>query len=81
MAALSEPLIRVDAAVAALQDRSDESERCAIQQWASGAPYVRNHVAAKEGCTEDTAQTILQHPTFCDWRELSASIMLSPHRP
>ncbi len=79
LAALSEPLIRVDAGVEALLDRSDELERCAIQQWASGVPYSSNHVAAKEGRTEGTAEWILQHPVFREWRESSASMLLWLH--
>jgi hypothetical protein len=76
---LRAPLVRVDARVEALLDRSDQSERCKILEWASNIPYESNHFAAKKGRTEGTAEWILKHRTFCEWRSSSASTILWLH--
>ncbi len=76
---LRAPLVRIDARVEALLDRSDQSERCQMLQWASDIPYESNHSAAKSGRTEGTAEWISKHPTFCDWRASSASTIIWLH--
>jgi hypothetical protein len=76
---LRAPLVRVDARMEAILDRSDRAERCEILQWASSIPYESNHSAAKNGRTEGTAKWILTHSTFSEWRASSASTILWLH--
>jgi hypothetical protein len=73
------PVLRIDAGVEKLLDRSDQHERVAALQWASKIPYESNHVAAREGRIKNTAEWILQHPTYRDWRAASASMILWLH--
>jgi hypothetical protein len=77
--ALLEPLVRIDARVEALLDRASETQTCALLQWVSRIPYASIHIAAKEGRTEGTAEWMLQHPNFREWRESSASTLLWLH--
>ncbi len=79
LAELRAPLVRMDAGVAALFDMSSQAEVCAILQWVSSVPYESNHSAAKAGRTDGTAEWILRHPTFCQRRQSSASMMLWLH--
>jgi hypothetical protein len=77
--ALLEPLVRTDARVEVLFDRASEAETCALLQWVSRVPYAGIHIAAKDGRTEGTAEWILQHRNFCEWRKSSASMLLWLH--
>jgi hypothetical protein len=77
--ALCAPVVRIDAGVEALLDRSNRAETCAILQWASHTPYASNHIAAKEGRTAGSAEWILKHPTYREWRASSASMLLWLH--
>jgi hypothetical protein len=73
------PLLRIDSGVEALLDRSDQLDRVAALQWASKIPYESNHITAREGRTENTAEWILQHPTYREWRASSASMIIWLH--
>ncbi len=79
LAKLHAPLVRVDDHIEALLVRSSESERCAILQWVSSIPYESNHFAAKKGRTHGTAEWILAHSKFREWRATSASTLLWLH--
>jgi hypothetical protein len=79
LADLRAPLLRVDSGVETLLDRADEHERFEALQWVSNIPYGSNHIAAREGRTENTAEWILRHPTYRDWRASSASTILWLH--
>jgi hypothetical protein len=76
---LREPIIRVDCRVAALWDRSTQSEHSNILRWASDIPYEDNHYAAREGRTAGTGQWLLMHDRYREWRGSSASMMLWLH--
>jgi hypothetical protein len=79
LVALREPLVRTDSRVATLVDRLAEADACVILRWVSPLPYGSHHLAAKETPTKGTAEWILQHSSFLQWRESSASTVLSLH--
>jgi hypothetical protein len=79
LADLRAPLVRIDARLEALFERSNATEQCSILQWVSNVPYESDHYAAKEGQTDGTTEWILQHPIFREWRSSSASTLLWQH--
>ncbi len=76
---LCSPIVRVDARVAALFTRSAMAEQGHILRWVSPVPYETNHHAARDSRTPGTAEWILEHPTYREWRASSASMFLWLH--
>jgi hypothetical protein len=76
LAELRAPLVRINAGLEALLDRSDHAQRREILNWVSSIPYESNHYATRSGHTPGTAVWILTHPTSRQGRASSAPMTL-----
>jgi hypothetical protein len=78
-AQLRNAIVRIDASTETLLDESSNAQQPEILLWVSRIPYESNHGTARRGRTHGTAEWILEHPTFREWRASSASSLLWLH--
>jgi hypothetical protein len=73
------PIARMDVRVAELWERAGAASRRDVMCWASSIPYEKVHETARVGRTPHTAQWLLAHERFREWRDCSASMILWLH--
>ncbi|KAF4974626.1 hypothetical protein FZEAL_8485 [Fusarium zealandicum] len=78
-AVLSSQVLRVDSTAGKLWSGQQEQEAIRILQWLSVIPYKSDHLAAKNGRVDGTAEWLLDHQIYNDWRNTSASMILWLH--
>lgn len=78
-AILEEQLVRIYGEITSVSHQLDENEMCEILQWICSVPHQTDHYNARSGRIKGTGQWLLAHPTFKEWRESSASMILWLH--
>ena len=76
---LQSPIFRMDAGVAVLCQKLDNSERLDILQWISEIKYEEDHIFARQGWTDGTGEWLLKHERYRIWRGSSISGILWLH--
>jgi hypothetical protein len=74
--AFQAPFMRTDARVADVWERSNATQHAAILCWTSHVAHEDMHGAARHGRTPGTAEWLLAHERFVEWRNCSASTIL-----
>jgi hypothetical protein len=77
--AFEAPILRTDARVADVWERSNAAQHAAILRWTSHIAHEDMHNAARHGRTPGTAEWLLAHQRFVEWRSCSASMILWLH--
>jgi hypothetical protein len=77
--AFQAPVLRIDARVATVWERSNAAQRAAILRWTTRIAHGNMHGAVRHGQTPGAAKWLLAHERLVEWRSCSASTILWLH--
>ena len=76
---MQRPLVRTDERLSAMWQHSSQDRRKSIIMWMSDISQGNNHFSARYERTEGTGEWLLEHRTFKEWQDSSASMILWLH--